>query len=92
MTSRSFDHDEMMPDLYTGKGEDISPPLQWKDALQKKTKCYDPVMKDMDTPIGVCTRWIIYNIPAILEHISTDSHTMKPIVSSKRFPRRINKD
>ncbi len=62
LSSVAFKNGEKIPDIYTCKGKNISPPLMWKN-VPKDTKSFALIMEDLDTPLGVITHWIIYNIP-----------------------------
>ena len=46
-----FTHNEMIPRHFTCDGEDISPPLHWKNA-PVETKSFALIMDDPDAPIG----------------------------------------
>ena len=63
LTSSVFEDEGNIPDLYTCKGKNISPPLSFKNP-PAQTKSYALVMEDLDTPLGIITHWVIYNIPA----------------------------
>ena len=62
LLSNAFKNEERIPELYTCKGKEISPPLIWKN-IPKDTKSYALIMDDLDTPIGILNHWILYNIP-----------------------------
>ncbi len=64
-----------IPDLYTSKGENISPPVAWTgvppNTQQLALICYDP-----DAPLARgFTHWLIYNIPAHVEAIAAGEGT-----------------
>lgn len=63
LTSRAFKDGEMIPSHYTADGEDVSPPLEWKDAPEG-TKTFALVCDDPDAPGGTFVHWVIFNIPA----------------------------
>ena len=60
--STVFDYEGSIPDRFTCRGEETSPPLNWLDSPEG-TKSFAIVMEDVDTPIGTITHWILYNIP-----------------------------
>lgn len=62
ITSTAFEESTDIPLLYTHKGKNISPPLAW-DGVPENTKTFAIIMEDPDTPIGLWTHWLIYNIP-----------------------------
>ncbi|WP_310488551.1 YbhB/YbcL family Raf kinase inhibitor-like protein [Chamaesiphon sp. VAR_69_metabat_338] len=62
-----------IPDLYTSKGENISPPIDWTgvppNTQQLALICYDP-----DAPLARgFSHWLIYNIPAQVNAIAPGS-------------------
>ncbi len=62
LISNAFKQGTDIPEKYTCKGEEISPPLHWLDP-PKGTKSFCLTMEDPDTPLGVFTHWILFNIP-----------------------------
>jgi len=64
LMSDAFKHEGIIPDLYTCKGENISPPLRWKNPPEE-TESFAIIAEDTDTPFGTITHWVIYNIPAV---------------------------
>lgn len=67
LTSRAFKEGEMIPAHYTVDGEDVSPPLEWKDP-PPGTKSFALTCDDPDAPGGTFTHWVIFNIPPNLFH------------------------
>ena len=63
LTSPVFAHGEAIPKLYTCDGEDISPPLAWRDA-PAGTQSFALICDDPDAPAGVWDHLILFNIPA----------------------------
>lgn len=68
VTSNAFGDGGMMPVKYTGKGEDINPPLDL-GSISPEAKSIAILMDDLDTPIGIFNHWVIWNIPATCTHI-----------------------
>src|SRR5579862_404929 len=62
LTSRAFKDGEPIPPHYTADGEDVSPPLEWKDP-PAGTKSLTLICDDPDAPGGTFTHWLIFNIP-----------------------------
>ena len=62
LLSKAFKNEERIPELYTCKGKEISPSLIWKN-IPRDTKSFALIMDDLDTPIGILSHWILYNIP-----------------------------
>ncbi len=71
LTSNAFKNNEKIPDIYTCKGKEISPPLMWRNAPED-TKSFALIMDDLDTPLGVINHWILYNIPPNKKELSED--------------------
>lgn len=61
LISSAFDHEEMMPSLYTTDGQNVSPPLLWTDPPYG-TKSFAVVCEDIDAVNGSFVHWIIFNI------------------------------
>jgi Raf kinase inhibitor-like YbhB/YbcL family protein len=72
-----FKEGELIPSKYTCDGENISPPLIWKDAPEG-TKSFALICDDPDAPVGDWVHWVIYNIPA-------EDHELKEGASSKKL-------
>jgi Raf kinase inhibitor-like YbhB/YbcL family protein len=63
LTSSAFQNNQMIPEIYTCKGKDISPPLSWSGA-PATTKSYALIMNDPDALGGTWDHWILFNIPS----------------------------
>jgi len=73
LSSSAFQANERIPKKYTGDGEDVSPPLQWKNP-PAGTKSFALICDDPDAPRPEpWVHWVIYNIPGtetgLPEHI-----------------------
>lgn len=62
LTSTAFASGAEIPEQYTCKGADISPPLQWSGA-PAKTASFALIMDDPDAPAGVWVHWVMWNLP-----------------------------
>lgn len=62
VASRGFKDGGMIPDRYSGKGDDVSPPITWS-MLPKKTKSVALICDDPDAPAKPWVHWVIFNIP-----------------------------
>ena len=62
LTSPSFNDGSRMPPQHTCRGENSSPPLSWQSP-PTKTEGFCLIAEDVDTPFGVLTHWVLYNIP-----------------------------
>ena len=77
LKSKVFKHEEMIPELYTCTGKELSPPLNW-DLVPEKTKSFAILMQDLDTPIKALTHWILYNIPSEMTGLPEGVSTQEP--------------
>ena len=68
VTSTAFENNGDIPIKYTGKGEDISPPLKL-DTISTDAKTIAITMDDLDHPLGTYNHWVIWNIPASFDNI-----------------------
>ncbi len=62
ITSPAFEQGSMIPEKYTCKGKDISPPLIW-GGVPEGTKSICLICDDPDAPMGTWVHWVIYSIP-----------------------------
>ncbi len=62
LTSTAFAPGAEIPEQYTCKGADISPPLQWSGAPAKAAS-FVLIMDDPDAPAGVWVHWVLWNVP-----------------------------
>lgn len=68
MQSTVFQENEMIPQRYSGEGQNVSPPLSWSN-LPPETKELALVIEDPDAPAGPFIHWVIYNIPPNLKRL-----------------------
>jgi len=73
LTSTAFTHNGEIPSLYTCDGQDISPPLAWKD-VPEGTKSIvlildDPDAPDPKAPKMTWVHWVLYNIPPNINNL-----------------------
>ena len=71
LQSEAFDQSEMIPDRYTCRGKDMSPPLEWVDAPEG-TQEFALVCDDPDAPIGTWVHWVAYGIPSSVTGLPQD--------------------
>lgn len=62
INSPAFGHEETIPDKYTCKGEDLSPPLEW-GGMPEGTESLVLICDDPDAPAGTFDHWLLFNIP-----------------------------
>jgi len=71
LKSPGFQDMAVMPDRYTGKGANVSPPLEWSNPPPGTTS-FAIIVNDPDAPNGTFTHWLIYNLPAASTGLSED--------------------
>lgn len=69
LESSAFKDEASIPKIYSCDGENISPPLQWRD-VPSNTKSLVLIVDDPDAPAGVWDHWILYNLPATTTQLS----------------------
>lgn len=81
LTSAAFAQNGAIPRKHTGEGDDISPPLAWRD-LPEGTQSLAIFCHDPDAPLASPGRygyvhWVLYNIPASVQGLpeGTGDHT-----------------
>ncbi len=62
LSSPAFKNSERIPRRHTGEGEDLSPPLVWRD-VPPGTQSFAVTCKDPDAPNGTWVHWCLWNIP-----------------------------
>jgi Raf kinase inhibitor-like YbhB/YbcL family protein len=71
LTSRAFEHEGVIPDKYSKRGGNISPPLAWT-GVPDSTKSLALIMDDPDAPSGIFVHWLLYRIPRTATELSED--------------------
>ena len=66
--SPAFQHEGMIPEKFTCKGQDISPALKWENA-PAGTKSFALVCDDPDAPVGTWDHWLLFNIPSSVHEL-----------------------
>jgi hypothetical protein len=62
LTSSAFAEGATIPQEYTCKGKDVSPPLKWS-GVPSETKSLALIMDDPDAPMGTWVHWVLYDLP-----------------------------
>ncbi|HKT33637.1 MAG TPA: YbhB/YbcL family Raf kinase inhibitor-like protein [Nitrospira sp.] len=67
INSSAFQHEGMIPPIYTCEGKDISPPISWSD-VPPGTKSLALIVDDPDAPDPAAPKmtwvhWVLYNVP-----------------------------
>jgi len=68
LTSAAFTTNAVIPDQYTCKGEDISPPLSWAEP-PAGTRSFALIVDDPDAPGKTFTHWVLYDLPSDLRQL-----------------------
>lgn len=61
LESAAFGNGRHIPRRYTCDGEDVSPPLSWREA-PPGTASFALVVDDPDAPVGTWVHWILFNL------------------------------
>ena len=77
LTSTAFQNGEAIPERYSCKEKNISPPLFWDDAPEG-TLSFVIIADDPDAPMGTWVHWVYYNIPL---HIHSLPENIKPVAA-----------
>lgn len=77
LTSSAFDHEGMIPSIFTCDDQDISPPLHWNGAPEN-TQSFALICDDPDAPMGTWDHWIIFNLPASTNGLEQDAKELPP--------------
>src|ERR1051325_4184392 len=80
LSSTAFKDGQPIPIEYTCDGKNISPPLSWKGA-PANTESFVLIVDDPDSPTGVWTHWMVYNLGADVSELRED-FTKSPAASS----------
>ena len=82
LESPSFIHNASIPKQYTCNGENISPALKWSGA-PAGTQSYVLIVDDPDAPMGTWVHWLLFNVPATLNHLDEATQTPASAISGK---------
>jgi Raf kinase inhibitor-like YbhB/YbcL family protein len=73
LTSPAFSDGERIPEIHTGEGEDVSPPLVWS-SVPEGTESFALICHDPDAPLispgnyGF-VHWVLYDLPGDLREL-----------------------
>ena len=82
LTSPGFSNNTLMPKQYTCNGDNYSPALNWTGA-PVGTESYALIVDDPDAPNGTWDHWLLFNIPATLDHLDEATQTPAGALSGK---------
>ena len=69
ITSSAFTHDSHIPEPYTCVGENVSPPLAFRD-IPAAAQSLVLIVEDMDASPVPWVHWLVFNIPAKSTEVS----------------------
>ncbi len=72
LMSNDFEHESMIPSIFTCDGKDISPHLAWED-VPEGTKSFALIVDDPDAPMGTWVHWLMCNISFEKREITQNS-------------------
>ena len=84
LTSPAFANNQMIPQKYSCKGEDINPPLKI-EGVPKNTKSLLLIVDDPDAPVGNWNHWIVWNIPPETSVIGENSVPQNAVLGMNDF-------
>lgn len=67
--SPAFKGNGEIPATYTADGDDRSPPLRWS-GVPNDAKTLALIVEDPDAPSGTFVHWVVFNIPATIDHLA----------------------
>jgi Raf kinase inhibitor-like YbhB/YbcL family protein len=63
LVSDAFEPGGTLPARHTCDGDDVSPPLSWRDA-PPGTATFALVVDDPDAPAGTWVHWVVFDVPS----------------------------
>ncbi len=79
-----FGNNERIPKKYTCDGNDANPPLEFID-IPKNAKSLVLIVDDPDSPSGIFTHWILWNIAPNMKGIRENSIPLRAIEGTNDF-------
>lgn len=71
VASDAFEKGDLIPEVYTCDGSDISPQLSWTNTPEG-TKSFALICDDPDAPVGTWVHWVLFNLPADINELAED--------------------
>lgn len=71
LLSPAFEDNQRIPALFTGDGDDISPPLRWH-GVPPETESLALIMEDPDAPGRLFTHWLLYNLSGTMRGVDRE--------------------
>jgi Raf kinase inhibitor-like YbhB/YbcL family protein len=83
LTSSAIRAHQDLPTRFSCDGARHSPPLAWSGAPQQ-TATFALIVDDPDAPHGVFTHWVLFNLPADLDHLDENLPPESQLASGAR--------
>jgi Raf kinase inhibitor-like YbhB/YbcL family protein len=77
IASKSFSSNGAIPDEFSCRGANISPELHWR-GVSSSARALALIVEDPDAPGGSFTHWIVYNLPASINHLDENESKSMP--------------
>ncbi|MFH0906550.1 MAG: YbhB/YbcL family Raf kinase inhibitor-like protein [archaeon] len=84
ISSTAFENNSFIPKKYSGKGENISPPLTIED-IPLEAKSLVVIVDDPDAPCGIWTHLVVFNIFPNAETLEIKENSIAGIVGQNDF-------
>jgi hypothetical protein len=68
ISSKSFQHEGLIPARYTCTGSNISPDISWS-GIPRGTRSFALICNDPDAPSGNWIHWVLFNIPVSVNRL-----------------------
>ena len=78
ISSSAFADSASIPEQYTCKGKNISPPLNWS-GVPFEAKSVALIMDDPDAPVGTWVHWVLYDLSPSTNSLPEDVPTSQSI-------------
>src|SRR5258706_1351495 len=72
LTSPAFENQGKIPAKYTCTGENVNPPLLFRD-IPENAKSFVLLVDDPDAPGGMWVHWVVFNMTAVISSIAENT-------------------
>lgn len=80
LAAEAFANGDDIPNVFTCKGDDISPALAWSGE-PAGTQSYALIMDDPDAPAGTWNHWLLWDIPGGVHSVPQRYRAANPVHS-----------
>ena len=81
ISSKSFQHEGLIPVRYTCTGLNISPDISWS-GIPRGTRSFALICNDPDAPSGNWIHWVLFNIPVSVNRLPENFHPGESVSGS----------